>query len=182
MNRVELSPEQWMNQPAVVREIHNRMAKEGILLAAPDANGKVNPMTIGWGAFGWIWGRPIFTVLVRPSRYTFQCLEVTGDFTINVPPADRKDITDFCGTVSGREHDKLAVLNLSALPSRHVKSPGITECPIVFECRVVHKNDVLPAELAGDITSEFYPAGDFHRVYYGQILNVSIDQEFLESL
>ena len=182
MDRVDVSPERWMDQPAVARETHNRMAGEGILVASLDANGRLNPMTIGWGVFGWIWGRPVFTVLVRPSRYTYECIEATGDFTVNVQPADRKDIADFCGTVSGREHNKMAVLNLSALPSRRIKSPGITECPIVFECKVVHKNDILPPELPGEITSEFYPTGDFHRVYFGQIMAVSVDREFLENL
>ena len=28
-----------------------------------------NPMTIGWGTLGIIWGKPVFQVYVRPSRY-----------------------------------------------------------------------------------------------------------------
>lgn len=182
MARVDLNPEQWMDHPALAREIHTRLANEGVLLASLDGAGKLNPMTIGWGVFGWVWGRPIFTVLVRPSRHTYGCIEATGDFTVNVPPADRGDITNFCGTVSGREHDKLAVLNLTPLPSREISTPGIVECPIVFECKVVHRNDILPPELADDITSHYYPEGDFHRVYFGQILAVSVEREFLENL
>lgn len=182
MDRVNLSGEQWMEHPAIAQTTHERMSHEGILLASLDLDGKLNPMTIGWGIFGWIWGRPIFTSLVRPSRYTYACIEATGDYTVNVQPADRKDLADFCGTVSGREHDKMAVLNLSALPSRHITSPGITECPIVFECKVVHKNDILPPELPADIKAQYYPVDDFHRVYYGQIMNVSIERKFLAKL
>jgi len=182
MDRIDLDPEQWMDYPALASETHQGMAGQGILLAALDAAGKLNPMTIGWGVFGWIWGRPIFTVLVRPSRYTYGCLEATGDFTVNVPPADRKDIPNFCGTVSGREHDKMTELKLAPLPGRYISSPGIAECPIVFECRVVHHNDVLPPTLAEDITSHYYPEGDFHRVYFGQILAVSVERKFFESL
>ena len=182
MARVNLSPDQWMRQPALAREVHQRMSTDGILLACLDDNGKLNPMTIGWGLFGWIWGRPVFTVLVRPSRYTYACLESTADFTVNVQPAGRKDLADFCGTVSGREHDKMVVLNLTPLPSHRISSPGITECPLVFECRVVHKNNILAPELAEDIKTEYYPEGDFHRVYYGRILNISVEQGLLENL
>ena len=182
MSRVDLNPERWMNHPALARETHARMANEGILLASLDANGRLNPMTIGWGVFGWIWGRPIFTVLVRPSRHTFGCIERTGDFTVNVQPAERADIPIFCGTVSGRDHDKMGELGLTLLPSGRVRTPGIAECTIVFECRVVHKNDVQPPALAGDITREYYPEGDFHRVYFGHILNVSVERGALDGL
>ena len=182
MTRVDLAPDKWMDHPALARETHYRMAGDGILLASLDSAGKLNPMTIGWGVFGWIWGRPIFTVLVRPSRYTYQCLEATGDFTVNVQPADRKDVANLCGTASGRDRDKLAELDLTTLPSNRIKSPGIAQCPIVFECQVVHRNDVLPPQLFDDITQEYYPEQDFHRVYFGQILNVSVDRTFLENL
>jgi flavin reductase (DIM6/NTAB) family NADH-FMN oxidoreductase RutF len=148
-------------------------------VASLDADGKLNPMTIGWGVFGWIWGRPIFTVLVRPSRYTYDCIERTGDFTVNVQPADRRDIPELCGTVSGRDCDKLAQLNLTRLPSRQITSPGIAECPLIFECRVEHRNDVLPPELAGDIRERYYPQGDYHRVYFGRIMAISVNPELL---
>ncbi len=182
MTRIDLNPDKWMDHPALAGETHHRMAGDGILLASLDPAGKLNPMTIGWGIFGWIWGRPIFTVLVRPSRYTYDCIEATGDFTVSVQPADRKDIADFCGTVSGRDHDKMAELDLTTLSSKRINSPGIAQCPIVFECRVVHKNDVLPPQLADAITKEYYPEQDFHRVYFGQILNVSVDRTFFENL
>jgi flavin reductase (DIM6/NTAB) family NADH-FMN oxidoreductase RutF len=179
MARVDLKPEEWIDHPALACETHNRMANEGILLASLDDSGKLNPMTIGWGVFGWIWGRPIFTVLVRPSRYTYGCIEATGDFTVNVQPADRRDAVDFCGTQSGRERDKMAALDLTPLPSRRIRSPGIAECPIVFECRVAAKNDILPPEVIEDIKGHYYPEGDYHRVYFGQIMAVSVEQDLL---
>ncbi|MFH0981050.1 MAG: flavin reductase, partial [Planctomycetota bacterium] len=101
---------------------------------------------------------------------------------VNVPPADRKDLAEFCGGVSGRDCDKLAQLKLTPLRSRHISSPGIAECPIVFECNVVHRNEVLPPELPEEIKTRYYPADNFHRVYFGQILGVSVEREFLESL
>ncbi|MGD2108091.1 MAG: flavin reductase family protein [Phycisphaerae bacterium] len=182
MSRIDLEPDHWMDMPALARETNQRMSHEGILIASLDPSGKVNPMTIGWGVFGTIWGRPMFNVLVRPSRYTYECVEHTGDFTVNVQPADRGDMVDICGTVSGRDRGKMFELGLTPLPSRSIKSPGIADCPLVFECKVVHKNDLLPSEVPSDLKAKFYPDGDFHRVYFGQILAVSVERTVLDRL
>ncbi len=53
-----------------LKETLDTVRKPGLLLVAADADGKPNAMTIGWGTVGIIWGKPIFIVLVRPSRYT----------------------------------------------------------------------------------------------------------------
>ena len=44
--------------------------------------GRDNTMTIGWGSLGVVWGKPVFSVLVRPSRYTFDLLEASGEFSV----------------------------------------------------------------------------------------------------
>ena len=49
-------------------------------------------------------------------------------------------------------------------------APVVAECPLVYECRVVHFNDVLPPNLAEEIRQGAYPKGDFHRIYWGEIL------------
>ncbi len=153
------------------------MTSTGLLLVSLDANGRANPMTIGWGAIGSVWGRPMFLVLVRPSRYTYQCIEQTGDFTVNVPPASLKEAVLHCGTVSGRQEDKLAVLGLTATGSRKVDSPIIQQCVIHYECEVVHKNDVIPSQLLPDIQTGSYQSGDYHRVYWGHIVAATADLE-----
>ena len=51
------------------------MTSGGLLLGSYDAGGMPNIMTIGWGAIGSIWGIPVWTVLVRPSRHTYRCIE-----------------------------------------------------------------------------------------------------------
>ncbi|MBN2446534.1 MAG: flavin reductase [Phycisphaerae bacterium] len=182
MPRVDLKPDQWLERPALARETYERMTHEGILIAALDPAGKLNPMTIGWGLFGLIWGRPLFQVLVRPSRYTYGCIEHIGDYTVNVMPRELKTAVAFCGSESGRDYDKLAEMDLNVLPSRHIKSGGIAEADIVFECRVVHVNDVREPTFPAEIISNYYPDGDFHRVYFGQILAVSVRAEFLKRI
>jgi len=142
----------------------------GALIVSLDEFAKANPMTIGWGAMGLIWGKPIWVVLVRESRYTHQCLERTGDFTVNIAYPDLQEAVDFCGSNSGRDFDKMERCALTARPSQHIQSPGIEECGLIYECRVVQKTDVVPEYFAPDIRQGCYPQGDFHRVYFGEIL------------
>jgi flavin reductase (DIM6/NTAB) family NADH-FMN oxidoreductase RutF len=165
-----------------LKETFEVLKDQGLLLASVDRAGKPNAMAIGWATIGEIWWRPIFIVLVRPSRYTYELIEATGDFTVNVPPKELAEITAFCGSVSGRTHDKFAEKGLVAIPGRFVKSPIIDQCVINYECRVVHKNDIIPDFLSPQIKSSAYPSGDFHRVYFGEILAVYADEDARERI
>ena len=48
------------------------------ILVTTKVGDKVNSMTIGWGTLGIEWGKPIYTVFVRESRYTKEMLEKHG--------------------------------------------------------------------------------------------------------
>jgi len=165
-----------------IKETYKVMSREGLLLVSAAPDGKPNVMTIGWGTIGIIWGKPIFVVMVRHSRYTHECLEKVPEFTVNVPTPKMKGIAAFCGSRSGREVDKFAKKGLEALPSANVKPPLVGQCAIHYECRVVHKNDVVPDALARHILTGNYAQGDFHRFYYGEILRCCIEPEKVAQL
>ena len=158
------------------------LADPGCLLVSQGRSGKPNAMTIGWATFGIIWSKPICVVLVRPSRYTWKLLEESEGFTVNVPPPSLAKAALFCGTKSGRDTDKFAEMHFTAIPSQHVGAPLIGECVIHYECRIVHRNHVDPGTLAADVARECYPKGDFHTLYYGQILGVTADEDARERL
>jgi len=42
-------------------------------------------MTAGWCLIGYMWNRPIFKILVDTSRYTYNLIEESKEFTINIP-------------------------------------------------------------------------------------------------
>ncbi|MBU0637377.1 MAG: flavin reductase [Planctomycetes bacterium] len=182
MKHVKLNPDEWLHYPALARETYYRMTSEGILLAAQAADGRLNAMTIGWGLFGLVWGRPLFQVLVRPSRYTYQCIERTSDYTVCVLPPELTEVATYCGTMSGRDVDKLSEKDLTILPSTHITSGGIAQANIVFECKVVHYNEVQAPAFPVEIVTNYYPDGDWHRIYFGEILGVSVSKEFFDSL
>jgi len=144
--------------------------EERVLLVSRGKKGLPNVMAIGWGTIGILWRRPIFIVMVRPSRYTYKLIEETGEFTVNIATPELKEVVQYCGTVSGRDHNKFKEKQLTAIPSKEVKTPIIKECILHFECRVVYKNDLIPSELEKSIIQTLYPKGDFHRVYFGEIL------------
>jgi flavin reductase (DIM6/NTAB) family NADH-FMN oxidoreductase RutF len=158
------------------QEVMTKLRGDGLLLASTKRSGESNLMTIGWGTIGMIWKTPKFLVLVRPSRYTYEFIEDSGEFTVNVPTPEMAEFVLFCGTHSGRDVDKLATYNVATTPGQQVKSITVDECPIVYECRVVHKSDVDPEALASDIVPRYYSDDDFHRVYFGEILGVYGDR------
>jgi flavin reductase (DIM6/NTAB) family NADH-FMN oxidoreductase RutF len=158
------------------------MTSRGLLLGSYDAAQKANLMTIGWGSMGSIWNIPLWIVLVRPSRYTYQCIEHSGCFTVNVPPEGLSMACAVCGSKSGRDTDKFAACSLMARKGANVLAPVVEQCPIVYECQVVHSNDVVPAKLTSEILTGMYVSGDFHRVYYGRILSAHAEENAAELL
>ncbi len=159
-----------------------RLAEDGLLLVTADAAGKPNVMTIGWVTIGLIWARPVMVVLVRPSRYTYSRLAEEPDFTVNVPPPDLGEAVARCGAVSGRDHDKFAECGLTVTPGRETRAPIIEQCVIHYECRTVHRNDLAPEAIAPAIIDRFYPRGDFHRIFFGEILAAYADEDAAQRL
>ncbi len=162
--------------------VMRKLTSDGLLLGSYDAAGTPNIMTIGWGSVGSIWGIPCWIVLVRPSRHTYQGIEHGGVFSVNVPTADMSAACATCGTLSGRDIDKFAECGLTQEKGQAVLAPAVAECPIVYECQVVHSNDVLPKKLADEILSGSYVDGDFHRVYFGKILAAHAEPNAAELL
>jgi len=152
--------------------LRKALASDGAFLVAVDKNGKANPMTIGWGAVGRVWSRPVLTVLVRQSRYTHGCVESSDSFTVSVPRrGELKDELLLCGTKSGRDLDKAAACGLSLVPGKVVDTPIIEQCALHYECRVVVRKQLRADDFsAPDVLEEHYPANDHHLVVMGEIV------------
>jgi flavin reductase (DIM6/NTAB) family NADH-FMN oxidoreductase RutF len=159
-----------------------RSNEDGLLLVTAGRAGVPNVMTIGWCALGIMWGRPVFTVMVRPSRHTFQMLEESPEFTVNVPPLELAAAVKHCGAVSGLDHDKFRETGLLPVPSWEVKPPVILQCVVHYECRIIHRCDMSAETLAGNLRSRYYPQGDFHRYYFGDIVVSYADHDALARL
>ena len=148
--------------------------KKGILLTTK-VDDEVNTMTIGWGTMGIEWGRPMFVAYVRESRYTHEMIEKCGEFTVNIPvgSVDTK-ILSVCGTKSGRDMDKIKELGLTLVEPENISVPGIKELPLTLECKVLYRMEQTLDTIPQDIIEKYYPNGDFHYAYYGQIVGAYI--------
>ncbi len=163
-------------------EVMKVMSSRGILLTAWKNGQQANAMAIGWGMIGSIWSRPVWQVLVRPSRYTYELIEREGIFGVCVMPLALNAAVQHCGTVSGRNGDKLAETGLTAVRGEALGAPVLAQSVIHYECRVVHRNDFLPERMVPDIREGAYPSGDYHRVYWGQIVDARVDEAALGKL
>ena len=64
----ELSPWEWETAPVAL------IGRRKMLLTAADGD-RFNSMTVGWGGFGVMWGRPAAFYAIRPNRYSFRLAE-----------------------------------------------------------------------------------------------------------
>jgi flavin reductase (DIM6/NTAB) family NADH-FMN oxidoreductase RutF len=88
----------------------------------------------------------------------------TGDFVLNVPSANLMEAVVFCGSRSGKTHDKFAECGLTAIPGSKVSSPMIMECPINIECK----------------TKDVISLGS-HDLFIAEVLAVHIDESVLDA-
>lgn len=142
----------------------------GILLVCGPDIAHANPMTISWGMFGIMWGRPMAMVMVRHSRFTWDLIMQAPDFTINWMPDDWTDAIQLCGTQSGRSVDKFAATGLTPAPASRVTSPVIAQSSLSLECRTLYRSEVTPEQFLDAAASHVYPTGDFHTLFYGEIV------------
>ena len=144
------------------------------ILTAGDKN-HYNSMTIGWGSIGVGFGRPIFTVYVKPERYTYQFIEKSQIFTVSY--IDEKLYNKFIpyGTKSGKD------INKEEESGTHIKfldDGGITfeEAAEVFVCKIIAKQHITDKDIHQDIIDMYnnnkkvYFSTNPHVSYVGEII------------
>lgn len=159
----------WSDRVSVLEKA---LSGDGAFLVVLDKDGKANAMTIGWGEMGIVWSRPVFTVLVRQSRYTYSCLQSSESFTVNVPgPNTLEEELLFCGTKSGSDVDKVAACGLTLAASKQVNTPIIEECALHYECRILLRKQLEEVDFSSSkVLQEYYRENDHHMLVIGEIL------------
>ncbi|MGL4735944.1 MAG: flavin reductase family protein [Cellulosilyticaceae bacterium] len=165
-----------------MREVmYNEYANEAIEAISKGAflnvssGGVDNTMTIGWGAISYMWRKPVFVAMVRYSRYSYDLLEKADAFAISVPlHVDLKEALKICGTVSGRDHDKWQAADITKLKAHKVDAPLVGECDLHYECKIIGKTPLSKGMLDDLIDTAFYKDGDYHVLYYGEILGTYV--------
>lgn len=158
-----------INYLDALRTTTEHLARGGVFLNI--GGERPNTMTIGWASVGYMWNRPVFTVLVRPQRHSFEMIRRAGEFTVSVPTRNplRAELA-FAGTKSGRDLDKFDGHGLTALPAQAVRAPIVGECGLHFECRTLLTQDMTPDRMDAELVNGIYAPKDFHTLFFGEIL------------
>lgn len=107
-----------------------------VLVSCGGSDGwKPNLITVAWAGTVCT-NPPMLSISVRPERHSYDIIKKTGEFVVNLPTSKQAKATDWCGVVSGREHDKFEKAGLTPAPALKVACPVVLECPVNIECRV----------------------------------------------
>jgi len=100
---------------------------------------KVNLCPINYQAISTIYEKPL-TICIGLSNtgYTLETILETKEFVYAYPAKDQIHDIIHCGTLSGRNHDKLSETSLKFSPSSAVAPPHLDGAVLNYECRVVH--------------------------------------------
>ena len=106
-----------------------------VMVSVADQNHRPNIITVAWAGTVCT-NPPMVSISVRPSRYSYEIIEKTGEFVINLT-------------------------NEKLVPVEHVKAPAIAESPVNIACRVVESHPLgshtmFVAEVLGVTVDDAY--------------------------
>lgn len=138
----------------------NRMLNPGpVVLVTTHLKGQPNIMAAAW-VTPMSFDPPILGVCVSPRRYTHEFIVKTEQFVINIPTIDLIKQVHYCGSVSGRDVDKLKQTGLTLTDPITMQTPLIEECIGHVECGVINAYDI----------------GD-HTLFVAQAVAVQVEKE-----
>lgn len=121
-----------------------------------------NIITIAWA--GVINSSPFRVYIsVQPPRHSYEILNNTKEFVINLVPKDMIRASAWCGSHSGRDYDKFAQTGLTKQKADKVACPLIAECPVNLECKVFETKDL-----------------GTHRMFMADVVATHVEKKYLK--
>lgn len=128
------------------------------VLAGATREGKANYMPVSF--CGIIQqSPPMIAISVGPAHYTNKAIKDSQGFSVNIPPSELVKITDYCGLVSGVNHDKSELF--TNFYGKLENIPMIKECHVNLECKLINSIDL----------------GGSHELFLGEILESYVDED-----
>ena len=131
-----------------------------------------NTLTLGWGATGILWSRPVAIVYIRENRFSSRYFEESPVYVLSWYPAQyRKEIYKIFGGKSGRDTDKE---KLSGFTPVETPDGGVTylQAEKVVICRKLMRQPVPGEFLPKELHSRLGQDGFIHIQYTGEVLSV----------
>ncbi len=138
-----------------------------VLVSCGDYNGDgdtshSNLITVAW--CGTVCSDPAMVFIsVRPSRFSHDIIERSGEFVINLTTEAIVSQTDKAGVLSGKDVDKFQRCKLTPAKADQVSCPLVLESPVNIECRV----------------TQMIPLGS-HDMFLAKVLCVHVDEKLLD--
>ena len=133
-----------------------------VMVSVTDKEGRSNIITVAWAGTVCT-NPPMVSISVRPSRYSYQILEETGEFVINLTNESLVNACDYCGVVSGRDVDIFKKTGLTPIPMEHIHAMGIGESPVNMECRITEKREL-----------------GSHTMFIAEVVGVTVDDSYMD--
>ncbi len=123
---------------------------------------KANIITVAWT--GILNTDPAYVyVSIRKERYSYEIINKTKEFVINLTNEKLARATDWCGVKSGAKVDKFKEMNLTKEKASFVKCPLIKESPVSVECQVIETKDL-----------------GSHTMFVGKVLSIDADEKYID--
>lgn len=161
MSTKEIKPEE------LDENVFDMIGRKWMLITA-EKDGKANTMTASWGGLGVLFGKPVAFFFIRPQRYTKEFVEAAGRVSLSFFDESFREMLNYCGTVSGRDEDKIAKAGLTLTHTDGV--PCFQEASKTLIVRKVYRQDMTPGcFLDKSIIDKWYAENDFHTIYIAEI-------------
>ena len=147
--------------------LHNTMSSTGVFVTC--GLDTPNIMVTHWGAVGKLWGRQTFTLPIRSTKYSYQIVNRTKSFALNVPVKDMRTEISLCDTISGFKCNKFETLGLHPKRAKSIESYILGECGLIVECKLIA---VIPPVAIIKQTDDLFASGRPHTLFVGEPVNV----------
>ncbi|MCC0652854.1 MULTISPECIES: flavin reductase [unclassified Clostridioides] len=151
-----------------------KIGKEWLLITAGNS-AKFNTMTASWGGVGVYWSKNVVTTYIRPQRYTKEFVDNNDTFTIAFFDEKYREALNICGTISGRDTNKVEKAGLT--PYFIDDTVAFEEANMIMVCKKLY-HDTMPPENfdAKENDEKWYPKKDYHTMYISEVVKVLIKE------
>ena len=132
-----------------------------VLVSCGETEEEYNLITIAWTGTVCT-SPPMVYISIRPERHSFEIVQRTGEFVINLTTIEMAKKVDWCGVRSGRDYNKFKEMNLTPGPAKTIKAPIVMESPVNIECRVTDIREL-----------------GTHHMFLAEVTNIQVNQKLI---
>jgi len=125
-----------MKREVPLEQAHRLLAPRPVCLLTTRYKGRVNVMSLSWVSPVSL-EPPLVMLAIHPATYTHDLIKRSEESVLNIPGRPLAEQVLACGTLSGKDGDKIQRTGLTLESGRRVEAPWIEECLAHLEGVVV---------------------------------------------